>query len=95
MDFHRMIFAVFRHVVLSELLSDFIRGYAHNGVLAGIEILRKLKKTDSDRALFEGADRTGNRALNDVLQKLAASLAGAKRRTLQQAIEFGPDFFGL
>jgi len=30
-----------------------------------------------------------------VVQKLAASLAGAKRRALQQAMEFGPDFFRL
>jgi hypothetical protein len=90
-----MIRTVFRHVVLCKFLSDFVRGYADDGVLAGIEILRKLKNLDTNGTLFEGAARTGNRVLNGIIQKLAASLAGAKRRALQQAMEFSPDFFGL
>ena len=90
-----MIRPVFRYVVLCEFLSDFVRGYTDDGVLAGIETLRKLKNLDTNRTLFEGAAWTGNRVLNDIVQKLAASFAGAKRGALKQAMEFGPDFFRL
>src|ERR1041385_4491351 len=87
-----MIGAVLRQVVLGELLADFVRGHADNGVLAGIEILRKLEKLDADGTLFERAARTGHGVLNDIAQELPASLAGAKRGALQQAVEFRPHF---
>ena len=90
-----MIRAVFAQIVLSQLLPDFIRGYADDGVLASIEILRKLKKLDADRTFLEGSTRTGNGVLNHVIQKLPAAFAGAKRSALQQAIEFGPEFLRL
>ena len=61
-----MICAVFRQVVLCAFLSDFARGHADKRVLAGIKILRQMKKLEADRTFFERAARIGNPALNDV-----------------------------
>ena len=76
--------------MLSELLSYLIGRHTNDGVLARIEVLRKLEEFYADRAFFESAGRTADRVLDDVLQELPASLARAKRRTLQQTIEFRP-----
>jgi hypothetical protein len=52
LDLDRMIRAVLSEVVLSEFLADFVRGYADDCVLTGVEILRKLKNLDADRSFF-------------------------------------------
>ena len=92
-DSDRMIRTILSQVMLSELLSYFIGRHTNDGVLTGIEVLRKLEEFYADRAFFESAGRTVNRVLDDVLEELPASLARAKRRALQQTIEFRP--YGL
>ena len=82
--------AILGEVMLSELFPYFIGRHADYRVLTGIEIRRKLEELNSDRALFESAARPGNRVLDDVSEELPASLAVAKRGTLQQTIEFRP-----
>ena len=73
--------------MLSELLSHLVRRHTNDGVLARIEILRKLEEFYADRALFESAGRTPDGVLDDVFKEFPASLARAKRWTLQQTIE--------
>ncbi|MBV9083962.1 MAG: hypothetical protein JOZ62_14890 [Acidobacteriaceae bacterium] len=90
LDSDPMMRAVLREVMLSELLSYFIRRDANNCVLAGIEILRKLKQLHPDRALFKSAVRPAKRVLDDVLEELSASLAGPKRGALEQTVQFRP-----
>jgi hypothetical protein len=85
-----MIRPILGEVMLSKLFSDLVRRHTNYGVLTGIEVLRKLEEFYTDRAFFERAGRTANRALDDVLKELPTSLARAKRRTLQQTIEFRP-----
>ena len=81
---------IFGLVMLSQLLSYLIGRHADNGVLTRIEVLRKLEKFYAYRAFFENSGRTTDCMHNDVLQELPASLAGTKRRTIQQATEFRP-----
>jgi hypothetical protein len=83
-----MIRPILGEVMLGKLLSHLIGRHTNYGVLTRIEVLRKLEEFYTDRAFFERAVRTANRVLDDVLQELPASLARAKRRTLQQTNEF-------
>jgi hypothetical protein len=76
--------------MLGKLLAYLIGRHTNSGVLARIEVLRKLEEFYTDRAFFERAGRTANRVLDDVLKELPTSLARAKRRTLQQTIELRP-----
>ena len=73
-----MICTVFGEVVLSEPFPYFVGRDADNRVPAGVEILRKLKQFHTDGAFFESAVRAVYRVLDDVLEKLPASLAGGK-----------------
>jgi hypothetical protein len=75
--------------MLSEFLSDLIGRHPNYGVLARIEVLRKLKEFYADGAFFQSAGRPINRVSDDVFKELPTSLARAKGRTLQQTIEFG------
>ena len=59
-------------------------------MLTGVEIRRKLEEFHPEGALFESAVRPVYRVLDDVLEELPASLAGAKRGALQQTAEFRP-----
>ena len=77
-----MIGAIFRLIVLSELLANLVGSYAHNRVLPTVKILGKLKQLDTNRTFLQRAGRTVQRVFNDVVQELAAPLAGAKRRAL-------------
>ena len=76
--------------MLGKFLAHLVGGHTDDSVLAGIEVLRELEQLDADVAFFKGAVRTVDGVLNDVLQELPASLAGAKGIALQQAIEFRP-----
>jgi hypothetical protein len=89
-DSYRMIRTILSEVVLRQFLSYFISRYPDYGVLTCIEIEGKLEEFHPERALFESAVRTADRVVDDVLKELPASLAGAKRRALQQAMEFRP-----
>ncbi|HWC97367.1 MAG TPA: hypothetical protein VG456_11470 [Candidatus Sulfopaludibacter sp.] len=90
-----MIGSVFGQIVLGQFLPNLVGGYADNGVLAGIEILRKLEDLDSNRTFFECPRWTIDRILNDVLKELTASLARAKGAAFQQTIELRPDLLRL
>jgi hypothetical protein len=89
-DFDPMVRTVLGRVVLSQLLPYFVGRYADDRVLTRIKVGRKLEEFDSDQAFFESAILPLNRLLDDVMDKLPAALAGAKRVALQQAVEFGP-----
>ena len=85
-DSDRMVRTILGEVMLSKLLSYLIGRHTDDGVLTRIEVLRKLEEFYTDRAFFESAARTANRVLDDVLKELPASLARAKRRTLQRRL---------
>lgn len=85
-----MIRTVLGEVMLGKLLPYLIGRHTNYGVLTRIEVLRKLEEFYTDRAFLERAGRTANDVLDDVLKELPASLARAKRSTLQQTIEFRP-----
>ena len=74
--------------MLRELLSNLIGRHTNNGVLTGIEVLRKLEEFYADGAFFQGAGRTADCVLDNVLKEFPTPLARAKRRALQQMIEF-------
>jgi hypothetical protein len=77
-------------VMLSELLSHLIGRHTNYSVLTRVEVLRKLEEFYADRAFFESAGRTPDCVLDDVFKEFPASLARAKRRALQQTVEFRP-----
>jgi hypothetical protein len=85
-----MVRTILGEVMLGKLLSYLIGRHTDDRVLTRIEVLRKLEEFYTDRAFLESAGRTANRVLDDVLKELPTSLARAKRRTLQQTIEFRP-----
>src|SRR5579872_6059512 len=79
---------VLGEVVLSQFLPYLVGGHAHNRVLPGVKVLRKLEERHAERTLLEIAARTIHRVLDDVFEKLPTSLARAKRRAFQQTADF-------
>ena len=86
---------VLREVVLGKLLANFIRRDTHNRVLASVKILRKREELHSDGTFLQGAARTVDGVLNDVIQELLAPFAVSKRAAFQQTSEFGPHLLRL
>jgi hypothetical protein len=82
-----MLRTVLGKVVLGKLLAYFVGGYADDGVLTRIEVLRQVEEIDSERAFLESAPCPAERVLDDVLEELTASLAIAESSARQQAIE--------
>jgi hypothetical protein len=77
--------------MLSELFPDFSSRDANDSVLAGIEVVGKLKEIHSDRAFFELEAWSIHGLLDDVGKKLPASLARAEGGALYKMFKFRAD----
>src|ERR1017187_2765154 len=89
-DSYQMIRTILCQVVLRQFLPYFVSRDPDYGVLTCIKIEGKLKEFHPERALFQSAVRTADRVVDNVLKELPTSLARAKRRASEQAMELRP-----